>query len=108
MGLYGEAVIATRKDDADTRMEGIGWAIYAQLILLMFCCILAWLSGSFIVYFTWDYIGLIVAGIVIGLGLWACRRLGTEKSMFDRFRYRKITVSKRDRDRIRRRLTIKV
>jgi hypothetical protein len=106
MGPYTEVVIATRADDTDNDTTDKGWHIYGQLIVLLYCFIGISISVSYIVYCTWDYIGLIIAGGLVGLGFWACCRLGTDKSMFDRFRYRTLTLD--ERIRIKRRLSDKV
>ena len=107
MGLYGEAIIATKPDSTDCQPDNIGWTIYAQLIMLPFYFILFWLSGTFIVYVTWDYIGLTIP-IAIIIGLWCvCRRLGTDSSMFDRpLHYQTLTTEQCEK--IKRRLATKV
>jgi len=107
MGTYAETIIATREHEAELETEDHGWYIYGQLVVLLYCFIGFFLTTAYIVYFTWDYIGLIVAGFVIGLGFAACRYYGTNRSILDRFRYRTVTVvlTDKQRTRIKRRLS---
>ena len=103
MGPYTETVVATRVSDTDNDPADKGWHIYGQLIALLYCFIGISASVSFILYFTWDYIGLIAGMAVVGLGFVACWYYGNNNSVFGR--HVKIKLSDDERRRIRRRLS---
>lgn len=82
--------------------EPDGWWWYAQLSQLFLAVIGIIIGGSVVIGIAREFIGWIIAGTVIGLGFWCCHRYGTDRSVFDRFRYR---TTKAQRSRIRRRLS---
>lgn len=99
---YSDMVIATRKADASSRTKTDGWEVYSHFTVLFLSVIGIIIGGSFVIGIALLHIGLIIPCAVIGLGFWACHRYGTNRSIFDRFRYR---TTKAQRERIRRRLS---
>jgi len=97
MGPYGEIVIATRDDEAEVEINDRGWHIYGQLVMLLYCFIGFFSGVTVIVYLTWNHIGLIIGVAIIGLGFWTCQHYGTNNSLFDRFRYRRLSPDERAR-----------
>jgi len=97
---YGDVVIATREADGSYRNRFNGWFIFAQSEVLLFCFIGAYVSGSFLLYFLFPYIGLLVALALIGLGYLSCYRYGTNNRLFC---YRK-KLTKAQLERIQQRL----
>lgn len=100
IGPYAGTTITTRKSDVDKETDNephFGQFVIGLLLLGPALWVVAFMG-----LFCWEYIGPISAAGIIGLGFWACARYGTNRSIFDRFRYRTTAAQK---DRIRRRLS---
>jgi len=88
------------KDSLSDKPDGWWW--YAQLSKLFLGFIGIVIGATFVIGIALKFIGPIVVCGVIGLLLWCCNRYGTNRSVFDRFRYR---TTKAQRERIQRRLS---
>ena len=99
---YGDMVIATRRADVSYRTKADGWEWYSHFTMLFLGVIGTTIGGAFVIGIALKFIGWFIAGVVIGLLFWLCHYYGTDRSVFDRFRYR---TTKAQRDRIRRRLS---
>jgi len=99
---YSDMVIATKKNDENYRAKPDGWEVYSYFTKLFLSVIGIIIGATFVIGIIWEFIGPIVVCGVIGLLLWCCNRYGTNRSVFDRFRYR---TTKSQRERIRRRLS---
>jgi len=99
---YSDMVIATKRTDENYRAKPDGWQVYSYFTKLFLSVIGIIIGATFVIGIILEFIGCITAGAVIGLLLWCCKHYGTNRSVFDRFRYR---TTKAQRERIRRRLS---
>jgi hypothetical protein len=85
---YSDVVIATKRTDETYGTKPDGWQVYSYFTKLFLSVIGIIIGATFVIGITLNFIGWIVACAVIGLLLWCCKRYGTNRSVFDRFRYR--------------------
>ena len=99
---YSDMIIATRKTDESYQTKAGGWEVYAHFTVLFLSVIGIAIGTTFVIGIGLKFIGWIIPFGVIGLGFWTCQYYGTNRSIFDRFRYRITTEQRR---RIERRLS---
>jgi hypothetical protein len=100
IGPYSETMITTRKTDVEEETDNKPGFIHIVIGVLLIgptCMVLIFMG-----LFFFKNIGLIVACVILGLCILACGYYGTNKSMFDRYRYR---TTKAQREKIERRLS---